>query len=327
MPELPDQIPAAVLGEYGRPPEFSSFDAPPAPSEGQLLVEVEAAGLNPVDVALGEQRYTVPSPPLPYVPGIEAVGRVAESAVPGIGAGERVYTDLPAVPYGTFAARTLAFGATAFRIPDDADPGLACALGIAGVAAHASIVHRARLQAGEHVVVLGATGVVGTVAVQVARLLGAGSIVAVGRDPGRLEATRGLGATATARIGEDDIEATIREASGNGADVVIDMLCGPPAEAALEAMAIGGRLVQLGRSAAEMMEVKSGTVRGRTLSITGHTNMLTPPEIRHDAYRWLLERAMAGDLKVEVETVPLAAVADAWTRQKASPGHKLVLAP
>lgn len=315
------------MREYGRPPEFSSFDAPPAPSEGQLLIDVEAAGLNPVDVALGEQRYTVPSPPLPYVPGIEAVGRVVESAVPGIAAGERVYTDVPAIPHGTFAARTLAYGATAFRIPADADPGLACALGIAGVAAHVAIVHRGHLQRGDHVAVLGATGVVGTVAVQVARLLGAGSIVAVGRDPARLEATRNLGATATARLGQDDIEATIREATPDGADLVVDPLCGPPAEAALEAMAVGGRLVQLGRSAAESMEVKSGILRGRALTIIGHTNMLTPPEVRHSAYRWLLERATAGELRVDVETVPLAEVADAWTRQKASPGHKLVLAP
>ncbi len=321
------QIPAAVLTEYGAPPQFSSFDAPPPPDEGQLLVEVEVAGLNPVDVAFGQQRYVVPSPPVPYVPGIEGVGHVVESAVPEIAAGERVYTDLPGIPHGTFAARTLAYGATALRIGEDADPGVACALGIAGVAAHASLVHRAAMQPGEHVVVLGATGVVGVVAVQVARLLGAASIVAVGRDRERLEATRNLGATATARIGEDDIETTIHEATGDGADVVIDMLCGPPAEAALEAMAIGGRLVQLGRSAAETMAIGSATVRGRTLSIIGHTNMLTPPSVRHAAHLWMIERAMKGELEVEVEAVPLRDVADAWERQQTSPGHKLVLAP
>jgi NADPH:quinone reductase-like Zn-dependent oxidoreductase len=322
-----DQIPAAVLREYGKPPEFSPFDAPPAPGDGQLLIDVEAAGLNPVDVAFGQQRYVVPSPPVPYVPGIEAVGRVVESAVPEIAPGERVYTDLPAIPHGTFAARTLAYGATALRIPGDADPGVACALGIAGVAAHASLVYRAGMQPGEHVVVLGATGVVGVVAVQVARLLGAQSIVAVGRDRERLEATRSIGATATARIGEDDIEATIREATGDGANVVIDMLCGPPAEAALEATAIGARVVQLGRSAGETMEIRSATVRGRTLSIIGHTNMLTPPDVRHSAHLWMLERAMAGELSVEVEAVPLRHVADAWERQQTSPGRKLVLAP
>jgi NADPH2:quinone reductase len=324
---MSEQIPAAVLREYGAPPQFSSFDAPGAPGDGQLLVDVEAAGLNPVDIAFGQQRYVVPSPPVPYVPGIEAVGRVVESAVPEIAAGERVYTDLPAIPHGTFATRTLAYGATALRIPEDADPGVACALGIAGVAAHASLVYRAGLQPGEHVVVLGATGVVGVVAVQVARLLGAQSVVAVGRDRERLEATLALGATATARIGEDDLEAAIREATGGGANVVVDMLCGPPAEAALEAMAIGGRLVQLGRSAAETMEIRSATVRGRTLSIIGHTNMQTPAEVRHAAHRWMLERAMAGELRIEVEAVPLRHVADAWERQQSSPGHKLVLAP
>jgi NADPH2:quinone reductase len=303
------------------------FDVPAAPGEGQLLVEVEFAGLNPVDVALGERRYPVPSPPLPYVPGIEAVGRVVESVTPGIAAGERVYIDLPVIPHGTFAARTLSSGATAVPLAEDTDPAIACALGIAGVAAQASLVHRAGLQPGEHVVVLGATGVVGTVAVQAALLLGAASVVAVGRNRERLDAVRRLGATATAVIGEDDIAAVIRETATDGAGVVIDMLCGPPAEAALEAMASGGRLVQLGRSAAETMEIRSGTVRGRALKILGHTNMLTPPAVRREGYEWLLRHASSGELSIEVETVPLADVAEAWNRQRDSPGHKLVLAP
>jgi len=324
---VPD-IPAAVLREYGKPPEFASFEAPPGPSEGQLLVEVEVAGLNPADVALGEQRYTVPSPPVPYVPGSEAVGRVLESAIPGVARGDRVYVDAPALPHGTFASRTLVYGASAYKLTDDFDAATACTLGIVGVSAHGALVHRAQLHPGESVAVLGATGAVGAAAVQIARLLGAESIVAVGRNPARLEAVRELGATATARIGDDDIEAAIRDgAGGDGANIVIDMLCGPPAEAALEAMAVGGRLVQMGRSAAETMEIRSAVVRGRTLSIIGHTYMRMPPEIRHVAYEWLLQKAASGELSVEAETVPLAEVTNAWTRQKSSPGHKLVLAP
>jgi NADPH2:quinone reductase len=292
-----------------------------------VLVEVEVAGLNPVDVAFGEGRYHLASPAVPYVPGIEAVGRVLDSAAPGIASGDRVYVDLPAPPNGTFATRTLAYGAAAVPIPDGADAGLACALGIAGVAAHASLDHRAKLQPGENVVVLGATGVVGMIAIQVARLLGAGPIVAVGRNPERLETTRELGATATVQIGEEDLTGAIGQATGGGADVVIDMLCGPPAEAALQATAIKARLVQLGRSAAETMEIRSATVRGKALSIIGHTNVLTPPEVRRAAYDWLLQKATTGELHVDVERIPLAMVADAWSRQKSSPGCKLVLSP
>jgi NADPH2:quinone reductase len=212
-------------------------------------------------------------------------------------------------------------------IPDGTDAGLACALGIAGVAAHTALDHRAKLQPGEGVVVLGATGVVGMIAIQVARLLGAGPIVAVGRNQERLEATRKLGATATLRIGEKDLSGAIREATGGGADVVVDMLCGPPAEAALEAMAIEARLVQLGRSAAETMELRSAIVRGRALSIIGHTNVLTPSDVRRAAHDWLLSKASAGELQLEVERIPLALVAEAWLRQKSSPGRKLVLSP
>src|SRR5205807_2357125 len=196
-----------------------------------------------------------------------------------------------------------AYGATAVPIPDSADAALACALGIAGVAAHASLEYRAKLQPREKVVVLGATGVVGMIAIQVARLLGAGSIVAVGRNRERLEAARTLGATATAQIGEDDLTEAIREATGGGADVVIDMLCGPPAEAALEATAINGRLVQLGRSAAETMTLRSATVRGKSLAIIGHTNVWTPPEVRRQAYEWLLRNATAGELRIDVERI------------------------
>ncbi len=322
-----ERIEAAVVREYGKPPECAAFAAPPAPSEGQLLVEVEAAGLNPVDIALAEQRYHVPSPALPYVPGIEAVGRVIDSAAAGVAPAGRVYVDLPVVPHGTFAAAMLAYATSAVAIPDGADGALACALGIAGVAAHASLHYRAKLQPGEKVVVLGATGVVGMIAIQAARLLGAGSIVAVGRNRERLAAASELGATATARIGEEDLGEAIRAATDGGADVVIDTLCGAPAEAALEAMAVNGRLVQLGRSAAEVMELRSAAVRGKALLIIGHTNFLTPAEARVAAYEWLLAKATAGELRIPVERVPLARVADAWMRQKSSPGRKLVLVP
>jgi NADPH2:quinone reductase len=316
--------------EYGKPPEFGRFDAPPAPADGQVLIEVEAAGLNPVDIAFGEQNYTIPSPPVPYVPGIEAVGRVLESATPHVEAGARVYVDLPVIPHGTFAARALSYAASTVAIPEDADPGIACALGIAGIAALASLQYRAKLEPGEDVVVLGATGVVGTIAVQIARMMGAGSIVAVGRNGERLEALRRLGATATVQLGSgsgEELTETIREATGGGANVVLDMLCGEPAAAALEATAIGGRLVQLGRSAGETMLMRSATVRGKTISIIGHTNIWTPLDVRRAGYEWMLERAADGELHVEVETLPLGDVAEAWTRQKSSPGHKLVLAP
>jgi hypothetical protein len=75
------------------------------------------------------------------------------------------------------------------------------------------------------------------------------------------------------------------------------------------------------------MELKSATVRGKALSIIGHTNVLTPPEVRRAAHDWLLRNARAGELRIEVETLPLVDVAEAWTRQKSSPGRKLLLAP
>jgi NADPH2:quinone reductase len=184
------------------------------------------------------------------------------------------------------------------------------------------------MKAGETVLVLGASGVLGAIAVQVARLLGAGRIIAGARNEQGLARARELGAHATVDLKQTDgLTERIREASRGELQVVIDPVWGVPGVAALEAMSPHGRFVQLGQSAGPEAVVKSSIVRGRYLSILGYGSFLVPWEEQAAAYRKLADYAAAGQLKVEFEILPLEAAPEAWKRQATSPHRKLVLSP
>jgi NADPH2:quinone reductase len=312
---------AAVLHEYGATPRYEAFEEPVA-DPGQVVVEVAVAGANPVDVRKASGAFVSGPPPLPSVVGTEGVGRV-------VGDGRRVYFDAPVAPFGSYAERVLVGEQDPVELPDAIDDGVAAALGIAGLAAWLPLSWRAQLRPGETVLVLGATGVVGQLAVQVARLLGAGRIVAAGRDAQMLERATRLGADATVDLTAhaDDLSAAFREAAGGPIDVVHDPLWGAPAAAAIDALGVGGRLVQLGQSAGAEATLPSAVIRGRQLDVRGYMNFLAPADVRRDAYRTLVEHAAAGRIEVEVERVPLAEVADAWERVQRSAHRKLVLVP
>ena len=166
------------------------------------------------------------------------------------------------------------------------------------------------------------------IAVQVARLLGAGRIVAGARNERGLARAQELGAHATVDLKQTDgLTDRIREASAGQLNVVIDPVWGVPGVAALEAMSPLGRFVQLGQSAGPEAVVKSGVVRGRYLSILGYTSFMVPWEEQAAAYRKLIDYAASGQIKVEFEVLPLEATPDAWKQQAASPHRKLVLSP
>jgi NADPH:quinone reductase-like Zn-dependent oxidoreductase len=313
---------AAVLHTYGATPRVEAFDEPTA-AEGQAVLAVTVASLNPVDVRKASGTFATGAPSLPSVVGMEGVGRTED--------GRRVYFDAPVAPHGAFAERTLVRAADLHELPEGLDDGLAAALGVAGLAGWLPLAWRARLQPGETVLVLGATGIVGQLAVQAARLLGAGRIVAAGRDVAVLERARELGADATvelrAGLEGEQLTAAFREAAGGDVDVVHDPLWGPPAAAAVAALSVGGRLVQLGQSAAAEATLPSATIRGRHIELLGYLNFLVPRDVRHGAYRALVEHAVAGRLRVEVEQLPLTQVAQAWERVQLSAHRKLVLVP
>ena len=312
---------AAVIHELGATPVVEEH-AEPVRGQGQALVESAAAGLNPVDLAIGAGVFYGGHPPLPFVAGREGVGRVIEGE--GFAPGTLVAT-LKAAS-GSMAERFVADEAELWEIPAETDPVAAAALGIAGLAGWLAVEERGRIQEGDRVLVLGATGTVGSVAVQAARLLGASRVVAAGRDPGRLGRSLRIGADETVALGEDDTADAFRAAFPDGGpDLVIDPLWGPPALAAISIAPVGMRFVNLGQSAGASVELTSAAVRGRLLEIIGHTVFESPHADLARGHRAMLGHVAAGELEVEIETYPLEQAAEAWDAQRAGPAHKLVV--
>lgn len=311
---------AAVVDEWGATPRLTEFDEPVA-GEGQLVVDVLAAGLNPVDLLTWSGGYHGPTPPLGSAIGREAVVEAEDGRI--------LYIDPPVTPFGTFAERCLIEPERAYPVPAGADPAETVALGIAGIAGWVGIEWRGALREGERVLVLGATGTVGLVAAQAAKLLGAGRVVAAGRSEEGLARAVALGADAAVRL-EGDREAmaaALREAGEGEFDLVLDPLWGEPAMAALLALGPRGRLVQIGNSAGLDVQVPVGPLRPKMIEIRSQGAIGVPPEVKRAAYAAMVGYLEAGELTVAVERIPLADVADAWRRQAESPGRKLAIVP
>lgn len=312
---------AAIVSEIGRLPELAERPEPEA-EDGRVVLDVVAAPLNPLDVAVANGRFYGGHPPLPYVPGCEAVARARDGRlVWAFGDGLGLRRD------GALAERLAIDPARVVDVPEGADPALAAALGIAGLAGWVSLARRAPVRAGETVLVLGATGTVGLVAVQAARMLGAGRVVAAGRNEDGLERARRVGADAVVRLEESrDVAATLRDAcGGDGASLVVDPLWGPALAAALPAAAPGARIVHVGQSAGPDTVLPSSLVRGRELEILGYSTFALPQDVLADQYRTLVGHALAGRIQVDLERVPLAAAPEAWRRQAGGAGRKLVV--
>src|SRR5438132_9809183 len=310
---------AAVIERFGELPVVRERDE--RRSDSANVSDAAAAPLDRLDLSIATGKCYAGTPPRPYVPGGEGIGH-PRSGVPA----DRVYFRA-APPNGALAERAVANGQTV-PLPEQVSDGVAAALGTPGIAAYLAMTRRAQLQPGETVLVLGASGVLGSIAVQVAKLIGAGRVIAAARDDRALARAKDLGADATVDLKQiEGLTERIREASRGQLQVVIDPIWGAAAVAALEAMSPLGRFVQLGQAAGPEATVKSATVRGRYLSILGYGSFLVPWEEQVVAYRRLVEYAAAGRIKVEVVVLPLEAVAEAWKQQATSPHRKLVLSP
>jgi NADPH:quinone reductase len=287
-------VKAALVTELGRPPEVGE-----APEPAGESIEVLAAPLSPLDRAVALGRFYGGHPALPYIPGCECVGRE-----PG---GRVVWTfggGLGLARNGAMAERAVP-GAFVVEVPDGADPALAAALGIAGLAGWLPVAWRAPVREGDRVLVLGATGTVGQVAVQAAKLLGAAHIVAAGRDPKGLERALALGADEAVRLDGDFGEPTY----------VVDPLCGEPLERAVAAAAPGARIVQLGQSAAPAATLPSAAVRGKQLELYGFSDFGVPADVLAEHYRRLVGHAVAGEIRLDVERIGLDELGTAWDRR------------
>jgi len=310
---------AAVIRAVGSVPEIDEVAEPSGD-----VVEVLAASVNPIDLAVSRGILATGHPELPYVPGCEGVGRTADGRVVWVFGGA-----LGRTANGAMAERVAIGDSMTIAVPDGADPAVAAGLGIAGLAGWLPLAWRAPLTGGENVLVLGATGAVGLVAVQAAKLLGATRVVAAGRSAKGLERATELGADATVRLDVDDLASAIKDAfGGTGPSYVFDPVWGAPLVAAVQAATPRATIVNLGQSAGATAELASGPLRFKNLSLLGHTNFAVPEDELTEHYHRLVGHVAAGEIVFDVERVPLDGAADAWQRQAGGTGGtKLVLVP
>jgi NADPH:quinone reductase-like Zn-dependent oxidoreductase len=290
---------AARLHEIGATPQVDEIPGP----EGADVVSVAMSALNPVDITIGGGRYYGGTPPLPYVTGSEAVGTTAD--------GRRVW--LRGGGYGLMA-ETVSPTDWMFEIPEGLDNASALACGTAGLTAWLALTWRTQVRPDDTVLVLGASGTLGSTAVQAAKLLGARRVIGAARRVDRISSA----ADEVFDLANDD---DLPEAS-----LIIDGLWGEPVERAIASARPGARIVQYGQSAGPAATLLSGWVRGKMANILGQALAAVPVDAAERGYRELCEHARHGRIVYETESYPLDGIAEAWARQSSgSPGTKLVI--
>jgi NADPH:quinone reductase-like Zn-dependent oxidoreductase len=316
---------AAVLHELGEAPRFEEFPEPTV-LDGQMIVRVKAAALNNIDRMLADGSHYYAHEQLPAVCGLSGVGVLED--------GTQVIAGVPP-PYGMMAERAAVSPEHCYPVPHGVDDATAAALPNPALSAWAALAWRARLEPGETVLVVGATGVAGKLAVQVAKHLGAGRVVGAGRNERVLGVLSDLGADATVSLGQPDRELVeaFREAGGDGFDVILDYLWGRPAEVLVGALtdheptaeASRIRLVQIGGMAGSTISLPAAALRSSGLEIMGSGGGSVSMEDVTALFPRLLDLAASGELRVDTEQVPLSDVEGVWRRDQQ--GRRLVFVP
>ena len=319
---------AARVTQLGEPPVVRDVPRPVAHSH-QALIQVTAAALNPVTLATASGVFYGGHPQIPYIPGTEGAGIVVQGT--SLAPGTRVRFEASEQVGGALAEFCAASEAECVDLPAGLGDDLAAGLGVAGLAAWLALRDAVQLQPRERVLILGATGAVGQIAIQSARIMGAGRVVAAGRDRQALEHCLTLGADAIVAMTDaqtdQELALAFTEAAQGPLEVVFDPVFGLPSRAASQACGLRARLVNLGQSAGAEATYRSRDIRGKLLTIVGHSNRAVAVEVRNAAFRELAEHAASGRIQLGVEAFPLTEVALAWARQQQSPHGKVVVKP
>lgn len=287
---------AAVVTAFDAPPHYTTF-ADPEPQPGEHLVRVRAAGLHQIVKSIANGSHYMSSGKLPFIPGVDCVGTLAD--------GSRVYTGGARFPYGTFCEQTVVSGFFNVPLPDALDDAFAAAVANPAMSSWAAL-DRARFTAGATVLILGATGTSGQLAVQIAKHRGAGRVIATGRNPQALASLKDLGADAIVSL-DQDREALVQSLRGElaekGVDVVLDYLYGAPAEATLAAIAQKGAV----KPGQRVRYVQIGNLAGASIALEAHTLRSTNVEILGSGF---------GSASMEELLKGIAAFFDLCTREK-----------
>ncbi|MFL9911132.1 quinone oxidoreductase family protein [Paraburkholderia sp. RL17-337-BIB-A] len=308
---------AAVVKGAGQAPAYEDFDCPDALA-GHHLIDVTASSLSQVTRAKAAGSHYSSSGHFPFVAGVDGTGRLAD--------GQRVYFFGPQAPFGALAERSLVPATHCIALPDALDSVTAAAIAIPGMSSWAALIERARFVPGETVLVNGATGTSGRLAVQIAKYLGAGRIIATGRNAAALESLKLAGADFTISLEQDEgalshaFEAHFRE----GVDVVLDYLWGPSARSLLIAAAKASaeaypiRFVQIGSISAADILLPGAVLRSSAITLRGSgIGSVTLPRILH-AVKQVFSASVPAGLQIATEAVPLADLNLHWSNADSS---------
>jgi NADPH:quinone reductase-like Zn-dependent oxidoreductase len=317
---------AAVVTSFSEPPHYQQFEVPQPASDEEVLVDVLAVGLHPrVRSGAAGAHYTSTGT-LPMIPGIDAVARRAD--------GKRIYFVADDDVIGTMAEKALADVRRAIELPDDMDVAKVAAAINPARSSWIALRRRVPIQPGQSVLVLGATGNAGAMAVQVAKRLGAGHVIGAGRDPERLAALASIGADEIVQL-TDDTDATARALAAAAAeiDIVIDYLWGRPAQHAIMALLTARSdrsraldWIQIGAIAGPTIELPSVALRSANLRVQGVGQGAISSKDYLAELPSLLDEIDAGTIAVTANAIPLVDVEAIWN-QPDVPGERTVLVP
>jgi len=309
---------AAVITKPGKTPSFADFDDP-VPQAGEVLVAVTASAISQITKSRASGSHHTSPGSLPAVVGIDGVGRTQD--------GRRVYFVMPEEPFGGMAEKVAVRLRQCVPLPDDVDDVTAAAIAIPGMSSWAAFQERAHLIAGENVLINGATGAAGRLAVQIAKYMGAKRVIATGRNVAALEQVKVLGADATIPLIQSPMAletAFQEEFGGEGVDVVLDYLWGKSAETLIVAAAKAGknavpiRFVQIGAVSGGDITLPGAALRSSALILMGSGIGSIPLKGLIGAISGVLQAVVPGKLKIETKAVPLAEVEDTWNKDSGS---------
>ena len=312
---------AALVEDFKSPPRYREIP-PPVPNQGEVLLKVRAAALSNLVRGQANGSHYSSGTILPFSPGNDGVG-VAED-------GARVYFIGPRAPFGSMAEYAVVSRAMTIPLSPGIEDAVAAALGNPGLATWGSLLGRANFQAGEAVLINGATGIAGKQAIQVAKYLGASKIIATGR--GNQEALAGLaalGADETISLSQprEDLLRSFRSALHEpGVQVVIDFLWGPSAETILAAAAGHGspqgepriRFVQVGAISGNTITLPGGLLRSSGVELLGSGLGSLSSQAILQSLSTMFEAQTKMRFAIDIDPVPLSEVEEAWTRQEPS---------
>ncbi len=322
------ELKAAVLYELGGIPRFDDFDEPTA-TQGEALVQVRAASLKNSDKMTASGAHYDSHSEFPVICGSDGVGLLED--------GTRVFCGGPRPPFGMMAERTVVSHLRCMPVPDNLSDELAAAIPNPALSSWLPLIWRTEIKQGQTVLILGATGVAGKLAVQIAKHLGAGRVVAAGRNRNILESLYELGADATISLDLPDsklCDAFLRESNASHFDIVLDYLWGHPTEVLLGALtghdtqAASGRvrLIEIGEMAGAAVNLLAAALRSSAVELYGSGGGgLVPPQAIFESIPQVWSLAAQGKLRMDIEKVSLAEVDNVWRQE--SKGRRIVLVP